>query len=80
MGASEQPTTARHPAEPAAGEIGATLSAPGIVASGPPGGIYANELFTDELGDATLFLPRDRRDPAGRASGADVAAREQTLP
>src|SRR4029077_2470291 len=41
----------------AIGEIAATLSAHGIAASGPPGGVYANELFTDELGDATLFLP-----------------------
>jgi DNA-binding transcriptional MerR regulator/effector-binding domain-containing protein len=41
----------------AIGEIVATLSAHGIVASGPPGGVYANELFTDELGDATLFVP-----------------------
>jgi DNA-binding transcriptional MerR regulator len=39
------------------GEIQGTLSAQDIVASGPPGGIYANELFADERGDATLFLP-----------------------
>src|SRR6202140_4333614 len=41
----------------AIGEIQGTLSAQGIVASGPPGGIYANELFTEERGDATLFFP-----------------------
>lgn len=41
----------------AIGEIAATLSAHGIVAIGPPGGVYANELFADERGDATLFLP-----------------------
>ena len=41
----------------AMGEIRGTLSAQGIVASGPPGGIYANELFTEERGDATLFFP-----------------------
>jgi DNA-binding transcriptional MerR regulator len=41
----------------AIGEIQGTLSAQDIVASGPPGGIYANELFTDERGDATLFFP-----------------------
>jgi DNA-binding transcriptional MerR regulator len=41
----------------AMGEIQGTLSAQGIVASGPPGGIYAYELFTEERGDATLFLP-----------------------
>jgi DNA-binding transcriptional MerR regulator len=41
----------------AMGEIQGTLSAQGLVASGPPGGIYANELFTEEHGDATLFFP-----------------------
>jgi effector-binding domain-containing protein len=41
----------------AMGEIRGTLSAQGVVASGPPGGIYAYELFTDERGDATLFFP-----------------------
>ncbi len=41
----------------AIGEIQGTLSAQGIVACGPPGGIYANELFTEERGDATLFFP-----------------------
>jgi effector-binding domain-containing protein len=41
----------------AMGEIQGTLSAQGIVASGPPGGIYAYELFTEERGDATLFFP-----------------------
>jgi DNA-binding transcriptional MerR regulator len=41
----------------AMGEIVATRSAPGFVDCGPPGGIYANELFTEERGDATLFLP-----------------------
>jgi effector-binding domain-containing protein len=41
----------------AIGEIVATLSAHRIAASGPPGGVYANELFADEHGDATLFLP-----------------------
>ena len=41
----------------AMGEIHGTLSAQGIVASGPPGGIYAHELFTEERGEATLFVP-----------------------
>ena len=41
----------------ALGEIQGTLSAQGIVVSGPPGGIYAYELFTEERGDATLFFP-----------------------
>jgi effector-binding domain-containing protein len=41
----------------AIGEIQGTLSAQDIAPSGPPGGIYANKLFTDERGDATIFFP-----------------------
>ncbi len=63
----------------AMGEIVATLSAQGVVACGPPGGIYANELFTEERGDATLFLPMTGEvRPVGRVrpmsvSGAELA-------
>ena len=63
----------------AIGEIVATLAAQDAVACGPIGGIYANELFTEERGDATLFLPvtGDVR-PVGRVrpisvSGAELA-------
>jgi DNA-binding transcriptional MerR regulator len=41
----------------ALGELHGTLLAQDIVAAGPPGGIYANELFTDGRGDATVFFP-----------------------
>lgn len=41
----------------AVGEILATLSAQSVGSSGPPGGIYANELFFEERGEATLFVP-----------------------
>lgn len=41
----------------AVGEIRATLSAQGINSSGPPGGIYASELFSEERGEATVFFP-----------------------
>jgi DNA-binding transcriptional MerR regulator len=63
----------------AMGEIQGTLSAQGIVASGRPGGIYANELFTEERGDATLFFPVTREvRPVGRVGptwvpGAELA-------
>ena len=63
----------------ALGEILATLSAQGVVPCGPPAGIYANELFTEERGDATLFLPTTGEvRPVGRVgptsvSGADLA-------
>jgi DNA-binding transcriptional MerR regulator len=43
----------------AVGEIHATLSAQGITTGGPAGGIYANELFSEERGEATIFLPAD---------------------
>ncbi|HXB49599.1 MAG TPA: MerR family transcriptional regulator [Streptosporangiaceae bacterium] len=41
----------------AIGEIRGTLSAQGIVCCGPPGGIFASELFSRERGEATLFVP-----------------------
>ncbi len=43
--------------EGAIGELHATVSAQGVRSVGPPGGIYENELFTEERGEATLFLP-----------------------
>jgi DNA-binding transcriptional MerR regulator len=57
----------------AIGEIQGTLSGQGIVASGPPGGIYANELFTEECGDATLFFPvTGEIQPVGRVGPISV--------
>jgi DNA-binding transcriptional MerR regulator len=51
----------------AVGEIRATLSAQSIASGGPPGGIYANELFSVERGEATVFLPADGEvRPVGR--------------
>jgi DNA-binding transcriptional MerR regulator len=51
----------------AVGEISATLSAQSIASDGPPGGIYANELFSEERGEATVFLPSDGEvRPVGR--------------
>ena len=51
----------------AVGEIRATLSVQGISSGGPPGGIYANELFSEERGEATVFVPADGEvRPVGR--------------
>jgi DNA-binding transcriptional MerR regulator len=51
----------------AVGEIHATLSAQGIAPGGPAGAIYANELFSEERGEATVFLPADGEiRPVGR--------------
>ena len=41
----------------ALGELYATLDARGVIASGPSGGIYATELFTEDRGEATVFVP-----------------------
>ena len=43
--------------EGAFGEIYASLTAQGVVPDGPAGGVYANELFTHDHGDATVFVP-----------------------
>jgi DNA-binding transcriptional MerR regulator len=44
----------------ALGELYATLGAQSAEPAGPPGGIYADELFTHEAGRATVFVPCDR--------------------
>ncbi len=41
----------------ALGELYATLAAQSVPAAGPAGGIFADELFADELGQAMIFIP-----------------------
>jgi DNA-binding transcriptional MerR regulator len=41
----------------ALGELNATFAAQDITVTGPAGGIFADELFTEARGEATLFLP-----------------------
>ena len=41
----------------ALGELHATLEARGISPAGPAGGVYATELFAEERGEATVFVP-----------------------
>lgn len=61
----------------ALGELQATLAAQGIAADGPPGGIFATELFTDERGQATIFMPiRGQLRPLGRVTPLTVPAVE----
>jgi DNA-binding transcriptional MerR regulator len=43
--------------EGAFGEIYATLAAQHATADGPGGGIYATDIFADDRGEATLFVP-----------------------
>ena len=49
----------------------------GVRAAGPPGGVYAGELFSEERGETTLFVPvgADLR-PAGRAAPVVIPATE----
>ena len=49
----------------ALGELRATVRAQGLRASGPPGGVFASELFTREHGEATVFVPVE-----GQGNGA----------
>lgn len=61
----------------ALGELHATLDARGIPASGPAGGIYASELFADERGQATVFVPTATEVPRlGRVESVVVPAAE----
>jgi len=38
-------------------EIDAVLSAAGVLGTGPPGGLYDNELFTEERGAVVVYIP-----------------------
>jgi DNA-binding transcriptional MerR regulator len=43
----------------ALGELQATMAAQGLVATSAPGGVFTTELFTDEHGESTIFIPTD---------------------
>jgi DNA-binding transcriptional MerR regulator len=61
----------------ALGELHATLAAQHITATVPGGGIYQTELFTDDRGEATIFLPCQAPPrPMGRVTALDVPAAE----
>jgi DNA-binding transcriptional MerR regulator len=61
----------------ALGELYATLAAQNVQAAGPAGGIFANELFSDERGRATIFVPCDGPvRPVGRVTPLVVPAAE----
>lgn len=61
----------------ALGELRATLAAQGIQADGPAGGMFADELFANELGRATIFVPcQERLRPMGRVTPTTVPAAE----
>ena len=53
----------------AMGEVAATLSAQDISPAGPLGGVFDTELFTEDRGRVTIFLPCDPLpQPVGRVS------------
>ena len=52
-------------------ELRAILAAQDIPVTGLTGGIYADELFTEARGEATLFLPCGRDPPRGTRQVCD---------
>ena len=61
----------------ALGELHATLDARGMRPIGPAGGLFAGELFADERGEATVFVPTASEIPRlGRVEPVVVPAAE----
>ncbi|ACU71719.1 transcriptional regulator, MerR family [Catenulispora acidiphila DSM 44928] len=59
----------------ALGELRATLTAQGLRPDGPPGGMFADELFAQEYGRATVFFAcHGRIRPMGRVTATTVPA------
>jgi DNA-binding transcriptional MerR regulator len=61
----------------ALGELHATLTAHNASPAGPPGGIYADEVFTRHRGQVTIFIPCPGPvRPMGRVAPAQIPAAE----
>lgn len=61
-------------------ELHATLEARGLHVTGPTGGMFAGELFTDEHGQATVFVPTTSEVPRlGRVEPLLVPAAELAI-
>jgi effector-binding domain-containing protein len=61
----------------ALGELHASLAAQDIAIAGPAGGIYSNDLFTEDRGEATVFIPCDLTfRPTGRIDSRVIPAAE----
>ena len=64
----------------AMGELAATLAAQHIAATGPAGGVYESEFFTDDRGRATVFYPcHSPPRPIGRVSTAVIPPAEVAM-
>lgn len=58
-------------------EIYRVLRARGQEPAGPGGGLYATELFTDEIGESTIYVPISKRiEQCGRVRAIEVPAAE----
>jgi len=61
----------------ALGELHATLAARGLLADGPAGGIYTNQVFTQHRGQVTIFVPcAGPVRPMGRVASSAIPAAE----
>jgi effector-binding domain-containing protein len=60
-------------------EIGRALRTAGLEPAGPAGGLYDNELFTDEHGTAVVYLPGADPPSEGRVHPYLVPARDLAL-
>jgi DNA-binding transcriptional MerR regulator len=66
--------------EGAFGEIYATLAAQGATPDGPAGGVYGNDLFAYERGEATVFVPcKGHFRPSGRVEAVIVPPAELAI-
>jgi DNA-binding transcriptional MerR regulator len=64
----------------ALGEIRGTLAANNALVSGPAGGIYADEVFTEHRGQVTIFVPCDGPvRPTGRVTAMLIPATELAM-
>jgi effector-binding domain-containing protein len=55
-------------------ELDAALARNGQTACGPPGGLYDNDLFTEELGDMLVFVPVPDPPHVGRVRPETIGA------
>jgi DNA-binding transcriptional MerR regulator/effector-binding domain-containing protein len=64
----------------ALGELRATVRAQGLPATGPAGGVFANQLFQQDRGQSTVFIPVEGRvRPIGRVTSLVVPAAELAI-
>jgi DNA-binding transcriptional MerR regulator/effector-binding domain-containing protein len=61
----------------ALGELTATFKARRLAVTGPAGGMFANSLFSEARGEATIFFPSDAEIvPTGRVKRTNISAAE----